>query len=280
MLPLYESIINSIISLTKVNSEEKKIEIFIERKTLVEKPDLFGKNMSVIKNITIVDNGEGFTKSNFESFCTPYSPINKTYGCKGIGRFTILAMFREIRVVSTYQEEGKWWQRKFRFNTTQEIFEVSNAPLEGDRILQTKISLIDCYNQELREATAINADIIAKGIMEHCFIYYLCNTLPSINIVEKSEGDTNNISLNVLDYFKRESKDKEKDIVVGEETFHLYVIKSGKTTSRKNNYVTLCANSRAVGAKRNMADYDSLYAYPINEDGEAKFLDIYVVSEH
>lgn len=280
MLPLYESIINSIISLSKVEKDDKKIEIFIERETLVGKPDLFGKNMSPIKNIEIVDNGEGFTKSNFESFCTPYSPINKTYGCKGIGRFTILAMFSEIDIVSTYHENGIWWRRKFKFNSTQEIFEVTNEALEGDCVSQTKVSLINCYNQELREATTINADVIAKGIMEHCFIYYLCNTLPSINIIEKSEGDVNYVSLNVLDYFKCEAKDKEKDITIGNDKFHLYVIKSGKTTSRKNNYVSLCANSRAVGAKLNLADYDSLYAYPINEDGEAKFLDIYVVSEY
>lgn len=279
MLPLYESIINSIISLSKVNSDDKQIDIFIERESLSETPDLFGKTPSYIRNVTIVDNGEGFTKSNYDSFCIPYSPVNKSYGCKGIGRFTILAMFREIHVVSIYQEESKWWRREFKFSSEKEIFDSVNVELlEGEHKAQTKVTLLDCYNEELRGATAKNADEIAKGIMDHCFIYYLCNTLPSINIIEKSANNDKNVALNVMDYFQREAKDKERDVVVGDETFHLYVLKSEKTTSRKNNYVTLCANSRAVGSKRNMADYDSLYAYPICEDGEARFLDIYVVS--
>lgn len=280
MLPLYESIINSIISLNKVDREDKRIDIFIERESLPELPDLFGKAPNYIKNITIVDNGEGFTTSNYKSFCIPYSPVNKQYGCKGIGRFTILAMFREIHVISIYQENLKWWRREFKFSAENEIFDSTNVELlEGSHTAQTKITLSDCYNEELRKSTAKNADEIAKGIMEHCFIYYLCNTLPSINIVEKSANNDKNASLNIMDYFLRDAKDKERDVMLGNEHFHLYVLKSGKTTSRKNNYVTLCANSRAVGAKRNMADYDSLYAYPINEDNEARFLDIYVVSK-
>lgn len=279
MLPLYESIINSVISLNKVKREDKRIDIFIERESMSVTPDLFVKAPSYIKNVTIVDNGEGFTKSNFNSFCIPYSPVNKTYGCKGIGRFTILAMFREIHVVSIYQEGTKWWRREFKFSADKEIFDSINVELpEGAHRVQTKVTLSDCYNEELRQATAKNADEIAKGIMEHCFIYYLCNTLPSINVIEKSANNNKDAALNVMDYFLQDAKDKERDVIVGNETFHLYVLKSGKTTSRKNNYVTLCANSRAVGSKRNMADYDSLYAYPICEDGETRFLDIYVVS--
>lgn len=126
----------------------------------------------------------------------------------------------------------------------------------------------------------MNAEDIAKGIMEHCFIYYLCNNLPQINVVEMSKNNINNKSLNVLDYFSKEAKDKERDVVVYDEKFHLYITKSNKTTSRKYNYVTLCANSRSVGEKKNMAEYDSLYSYPILENGETWFLDIYVVSDY
>ncbi len=280
MLPIYESIVNSIISLSKVERNQKKIDIFIERKNLEDTPDLFGKNISIIKNVTIVDNGEGFTDENYKSFGMPYSPINKKYGCKGIGRFTILAMFEKIQVISIYKENDKWWKREFLFDTKNEIHETRKTSLNGEHSPQTKVCLLNCCNEELSVATAKNADDIAKGIMEHCFIYYLCNNLPSIHIVEKSMNNVNDKSLNVLDYFKREAKDKEKDIWVYGNKFHLYVIKSEKTTSRKYNYVTLCANSRAVGNKKNLAEYDSLYTYPIVEDSNPWFLDVYVVSDY
>lgn len=280
MLPIYESIVNSIISLSKVERNTKTIDIFIERDELPEVPDLFGKRSSIIKNVTIVDNGQGFTNDNYESFCKPYSPINKKYGCKGIGRFTILAMFSQVQVCSIYQKQGKWWKREFHFDKINEIYDSTNIALDGEHSSQTKVSLLNCYNSELLPYTAMNADDIAKGIMEHCFIYYLCGNLPNINVIELSKDYKHNKSLNVMDYFVRESKDKEKDILVYGEKFHIYIIKSDKTTSRKYNYVTLCANSRTVGHKRNMAEYDSLYLYPIVENAEARFLDIFVVSDY
>ena len=280
MLPIYESIVNSIISLSKVERDNKTIDIHIEREVLEDEPNLFGKKPSIIKNVTIIDNGEGFTTNNYDSFCKPYSPINKKYGCKGIGRFTILAMFSQVHVISIYKESGKWWRREFWFDIIDEIHNSTNDPLEGEHNPYTSVSLLNCCNEELLSSTAVNAEDIAKGIMEHCFIYYLCNNLPQINVVEISKNKTNNKSLNVLDYFSKEAKDKERDVVVYDEKFHLYITKSNKTTSRKYNYVTLCANSRSVGEKKNMAEYDSLYSYPILEDDETWFLDIYVVSDY
>lgn len=280
MLPIYESIVNSIISLSKVERDNKTIDIHIEREVLEDEPNLFGKKPSIIKNVTIIDNGEGFTTNNYDSFCKPYSPINKKYGCKGIGRFTILAMFSQVHVISIYKESGKWWRREFWFDIIDEIHNSTNDPLEGEHNPYTSVSLLNCCNEELISSTAVNAEDIAKGIMEHCFIYYLCNNLPQINVVEMSKNNINNKSLNVLDYFSKEAKDKERDVVVYDEKFHLYITKSNKTTSRKYNYVTLCANSRSVGEKKNMAEYDSLYSYPILENGETWFLDIYVVSDY
>lgn len=276
-LPLYESIVNSIISLDKVERENKQIDVIIERNDETQTPNLFGRNVGTIKNITIVDNGEGFTTANFQSFKSPYGQMNKKYGCKGIGRFTILAMFEKMVVTSIYEEGGTYHKRTFEFDAENEITNEHNEELNEHPQPQTKVVLQNCTNLDLLPGTARNAEDIAKGIMEHCFIYYLCGTLPQINVGEKNvEGGMNTVSVN--GFYSREAKQKEKDIQVGNETFHLYVVKSDKTTNRKYNYVSLCANSRVVGSKKNLADVDSLYTYPITEDGESKFVDIYVVS--
>lgn len=281
LLPIYESIVNSIISLYKTERDEKKIEVIIERQRDKNRPlDLFDKHPEPIKNVTIIDNGEGFTESNFSSFKKPFSKVNKKYGCKGIGRFTILAMFERMDVVSIYQENGQWYKRAFSFDAEQEIYNDCKISLEdGKHNAQTKILLAECHNKQLLPYTAKNAEEIAKGIMEHCFIYYLSNNLPQINIQEvDSSGNVESIS--VESYFKLEAKDKEKNIKIRDEEFKLYVVKTEQVTTRKYNYVSLCANSRKVGGKRELAKYDSLYAYPIVENGESKYLDIYVVSSY
>ena len=280
MLPIYESIVNSIISLSKIENDKKTIRVFIERIEAQKDIDLFGNQLSPIKTITIIDNGIGFTTENYESFNSPYSQINKKYGCKGVGRFTILAMFRKITVVSIYQENSKYWKRSFDFDAENEISNHKLIKLNNEEPLQTKVILSDCYNKELIKETTVNADEISKGIMEHCFIYYLCNELPNLLITEMGSDETQNKSLDVMDYFKRNSRDKERDLEIKGHKFHLYVLKTDKTTSRKYNYVTLCANSRAVGKKYSLGDYDSLYLYPIVEFGVSKYLDVYVVSSY
>lgn len=278
-LPLYESIVNSIISLDKVDRESKHIEVIIERNEETKTSNLFCRNVGTIKNITIIDNGEGFTSANYLSFKSPYGQMNKKYGCKGIGRFTILAMFEKMVITSIYEEGGKYHKRSFEFDAENEITNEHEEELSEQLKPQTKVVLLNCINPELLPGTARNAEDIAKGIMEHCFIYYLCGTLPQINVGEKNEeGELMTLSVN--SYYSLESKEKEKDIPVEDETFHLYVVKSDKTTSRKYNNVSLCANSRVVGNKKNLADVDSLYTYPITEDGESKFIDIYVVSPY
>lgn len=278
-LPVYESIVNSIISLIKSNNDKGKIEVFIERKTAQPvEGELFDNNVLPIKNISIVDNGEGFTDANFKSFNAPFSKTNKKYGCKGIGRFTMLAMFRQIDVFSVYEENGQFYERTFSFNAEKEIFNHKKCPLNDVHNLQTKVNLVDCYNQELEPYTAKKLEDIAKGIKNHCFIYHLCNQLPAINVNENIAGEWQ--SFDVKQFFKLEAKDKEKTIFVKQQKFDLYILRNTKENNRKYNYVTFCANSRTVGNKKELSKVDSLYMYPITENGESKFLDVFVVSPY
>ena len=281
LLPIYESVVNSIISLCKTEQTDKKIEVVIERQRDRNKPlDLFDKNPEPIKNVTIIDNGEGFTEENFTSFKKPFSKVNKRYGCKGVGRFTILALFERMDIISIYREKEQWFKRTFSFNAAKEIFNDNIESLDSsDHQLQTKVILVNCRNQQLMPYTAKNAEEIAKGIMDHCFIYYLSDALPKIFVHEIS-SDGKQVSVSVEHYFQLEAKDKEKSIKIREHDFKLYVVKTSQVTNRKYNYVSLCANSRKVGGKKELARFDSLYAYPITENGESKYLDVYVVSPY
>ena len=54
--------------------------------------------------------------------------------------------------------------------------------------------------------------------------------------------------------------------------------KTLKEGNRKNHYVYYCANSRVVGQPKNINK--SLFAYPLNKNGQLFFLDVYVVSDY
>lgn len=254
LLPIYECIVNSIISLMKVSQTKKTIEVQIIRDEEKEATSLFDKTSIPIKDVVIIDNGEGFNTANFTSFSAPFSKANKKYGCKGFGRFAVLAVFRKMEIVSIYFENNQWHKRVFSFDAEQEIQEKENAVLDGEHSPFTKVTLVDFFNEELKPHSAKNTEEIAKGITDHCFIYHLSGTLPEINIGEKVDGVTTTMSVENL--FKRQEKENEKSIEVKGESFHLYILKSDQVTSRRNNYVTFCANSRRVGAKKDLAKYD------------------------
>lgn len=282
LLPIYECVVNSIISLMKVKRSQKTIEVIItreEKTDSVSEADLFNKSVAPIKEVCIIDNGEGFTDMNLQSFKSPFSKINRSYGCKGFGRFSVLCAFRQIEVTSIYQENSIWRKRKFTFDADNEVTMLEDIDLPiGENRFSTKVRLLDCFNQELKPYTAKNIEDIAKSITDHCFIYYLSGNLPTINVGEIINNKLKTLSVD--DFFKLQEKENERTIKIKNEEFKLYIVRTKQVTSRKHNYVTLCANSRRVGSKQDLAKIDSLYTYPIVENGETKYLDVYVASSY
>lgn len=275
-LPLFESVINSIISLKQtkdISKDEKKIQIKIVRGELPSK-QLF-ENVKTINAIRVIDNGEGFTDDNLASFKTAYSRKNKEFGGKGIGRFTILAAFQKILVGSNFKENNKWLYRELEFDLNEEVKETKTEVSKTEQ-RKTVVELNNCYNEVIKDATAVSVKEIAEKIMEHCLIYYLCNDLPRIEILEDDESE---IAV-VNELYENLSKEAEKVFSVGDIEFNSFITKSEKNSNRKNHYIHYCANSRVVGAGKNIGKVNSLFAYPIEENGKFFFLDVYVVSDY
>lgn len=131
LLPMLECVVNSIISLQKspLSNEDKKIQVQITRGELPKALDFEG--VKTITGFKIIDNGIGFNSKNYQSFQTPFSQINKDFGCKGIGRFTVLAAYKDFAVESNFEENDIWQKRVFNFSTENEIEEIIFAQSES-----------------------------------------------------------------------------------------------------------------------------------------------------
>jgi hypothetical protein len=277
LLPLFECVINSIISLklSGLKREERKIQIQITRGNPPSQTNI--NSINTISGIKIIDNGVGFTDNNFKSFKTPLSQLYKdNFGCKGVGRFTGLAAFQEIRIKSTFCENGKWKYREFGFDKTHEIF---NEKINDEHDFQenkTVVELINCNNSVILDRTAISVQDIEYEIMQHCLIYYLNDDLPMITILDKDMDDADVVN----DLYQNLAKERERDFDVKEEKFRIYIMKTVKENSRKNHYIHYCANSRVVGRAKNLNKVNTLFSYPIIKDGKQYFLDVYVVADY
>lgn len=273
LLPLFECVVNSIISLMQSNQPDKEIQIKIIRGDLPTQTNI--ENIRTIHSIVISDNGIGFNEKNYSSFQTPFSKALKDFGCKGIGRFTMLAAFKQMRVRSNYLENRKWKYREFECDAVNEvtpkIFVDSN-----ENKYRTNIELIECFNSIIKDKTALSVADIAQEIMQHCLIYYLGGALPMIRIFDTDDNQGEVIN----ELFERVSKEHERDFLVSSQSFKAYILKTAKEGNRKNHYVYYCANSRVVGLPKNIGKFNSLFSYPLNQNGQLFFLDVYVVSEY
>ncbi len=280
-LPLFETVVNAVISLQQTNGKfEKKIEIHIERE---DEPDNKEEKIKTnllddykpIKSIKVIDNGEGFSPANLKSYQTAYTRKNINFGCKGVGRFTILAAFEKIEIESIYVEGDKYKEIQLDFDQANEVLVKNLCDSEANQ-RKTIVSLKNLYNKTLKDATAKSIDQIAEELMSHCLIFYLCNNLPEIEFHESGQDKPYLLS----EKFESLKKDREREFKLGGESFNCYITKSERTKNRKNHYSHYCANSRVVGGGKNLATINSLFMYPLLDSGNDYFLDVYVVSNY
>lgn len=274
LLPMLECVVNSIISLQQspLPPNERKIQIQIIREGLPK--ILTTENLKIISDFKIIDNGVGFNDKNYNSFKTPFSQVNIEYGCKGIGRFTVLAAYKNYNINSNYKENGLWHKRSFSFSTDKEIQVIEDSPSHIEE-WKTVVHISKGINPELIDVSALSISHISEKIMQHCFIYYLNNTLPHIEIYD-IESKTVEV---INELFEKVSKDNERSFQINEETFKFYITKTGKEGNRKNNYLHYCANNRTVGNPKNLKLINSIFSYPVLISGNSYYLDIYLVSD-
>lgn len=286
LLPLFEVVVNSIISLINRRSKDVGlIRIIVER---TEKSGLFDSNLLLdkdgnlippsIESLEVIDNGIGFTDTNFKSFNTVYSDFNKAHGCKGVGRFTMLACFEEVEIRSVFKKDNQQWVRNFKFNVDEEVNPKDGAPVLQNESVKNETSVrLTKYKSTYKSKSAIGTKEIAEGIIDHCLPFFLNNYAPTVVLEDRFF----NLEI-VLNDLLQEVIKFDGDIIEfkpqnASTVFSLQVIK--KTDGRMNR-LRLCANNRVVGKTRNLAVLMPEFEAPLKDaEGNSYYIDVYVTSE-
>lgn len=283
LLPLQEVIINSIQSLEdNQNISEPSIGINIIRNIEhVLSEDGFEKPYYPISSFEVTDNGIGFTEKRFNAFNEIYTDLNKAKGCKGIGRYSVLACFNSMNIESTYQENNQWEKRSFKFSAKDGVMEHGSLDETIERkMFSTKVTLND-YKKEFYDYIAknkITIDNISEAIINHCLLYFISEKIPLIRIFENGEKDK---AIIINDFFKNTIKQDMSENTInikGSETpFTLHYIRN---YSSKSHSMHLCANNREVGKKISISKYIPSFVKSIEDEDEAKyFLSVYITGE-
>ncbi len=155
LFPVFEAIVNSIHAIEERDSNERgEITVRIIREKSVQasldENSNDKKEISVIKNFEIEDNGIGFDKKNFDSFCTADSTYKISKGGKGVGRFYWLKAFERVEIFSVYEEEKIKKERRIKFTKKGGIDETFNDIVDSKTPQKTFVKLIG-FKEEYRK---------------------------------------------------------------------------------------------------------------------------------
>lgn len=286
LLPLNEVLVNSIQSIEdKGNVDSGLIIIDIIRKNepALAFDDEGQPSYNPIIGYSIKDNGIGFTSNRFEAFRTPYTDFGtKKHGCKGIGRYTVLACFGSMEITSFYLDDNKLKCRMLRFDNAYGLQLVNDqSAIVQPKEVYTHIKL-NTYKQPFLkyiEKNKISIDVIIEGLIQHCMLYFINKKAPKIVIKEENETIEKGIILNDIykTVIKIEKIDNNVEIPNIETKFHLNYIKNYNGV--QSHSLHLCANNRQVGNKQTLTKYIPSFRELYDNDNQKYHLSLYVTSE-
>ncbi len=282
MLPLLEVIVNAIQSIEdKTDGEAGIISIKVIRGKQLPLQADFPEPYLPIEGFEVYDNGVGFLSKRFEAFHDAFTDINKKKGCKGVGRYTVLACFGSMEINSVFVENGVWNSRIFKFGENG----VTPKNQENLKVLQNgslkTVVKLNNYKkpfQDIINKNRIQLENIAETIIQHCLLYFIKNEIPAIRLYNENEKEksifVNDLYSNVVKFDKEVTSLKLKNV---NEPFNLNYLRD---YNNKTHSFHLCANKREVGKKISVSNYIPSFVQNLKDENEKKyFLSVYVTSD-
>ena len=245
LMPLYEAVINSIQAIDEANRVDNgciKITAMRDPKMNIEIQEGEAP-LNQINAFIIEDNGIGFNEKNIESFCTSDSGYKSAIGGKGVGRFTYLKAFNNVKIASVFiDENGEYAKRTFAFEKSDtEIDDVIENASTTDT--KTVVELNDYLDQYKRNCP-VHLEKIAIRVIQHCIVYFLHESCPDIVLVDGT-GQEDTINLNRLFEQKIAINKNQSSFEIEAHQFEMLHLKFYDNSATKHQLI-YCANGREV----------------------------------
>ena len=236
----FEAITNSI------QAKATKIEIKIYSRNLYEDRE---KIPPYVDKIEIIDNGDGFNEENLKSFKEYGSKHKISLGCKGVGRFVYLKLFKHIDIKSKNIEFS------FNVNGVEKERKASNS--------ETKILFL-----KPKDDISIDFKDLEQSIREHFLAYFLIYHKNTMQPIEINIYNNDELKCNILS--NQTPTFKEKQFNIGKYSFTLTYAYGNKELDNEGYYV---ADKRVVSKN---SDLENEKKYNLFKDNELK---IYFILE-
>ena len=283
MLPLNEVVVNSIQAIEDNTSSEKNlISIKVIRGKQISLDSDFDKPYLPIEGFEVFDNGIGFISERFQAFNDAFTEMNKKKGCKGVGRYTVLACMGSLEVNSTFNEDGAWKNRTFKFDSINGISPENDANIqiakENKFLTIVKLNNYQKKFQDYINKNSIQIEDIAASIIQHCLLYFISNEIPLIRIYNENEIEK---AITINDLYKSVIKfDNEVKSIRLKSIQNPFLLNYIRNYNNKSHSFHLCANKREVGKKISISNYIPSFVHSLlDEESKKYFVSVYVTGD-
>lgn len=190
-----------------------------------------------IDKIEAIDNGEGFNEENIKSFREYRTDYKKSLGCKGIGRFIYLKLFKNVKIVSKDKE--------FDFN-----YNGMTNPREREFYDKTLVTLSNPNSNFY-----IDFSKIKEQIKEHFLAYFKTESKNIEIAIYRNNEKIDIVKSNDIPQFEK------KDFKIKDYSFAISYL-FGENVNNEGFYV---ANGRVV-IKNSDLDQERKYNLPKEKD--------------
>jgi hypothetical protein len=276
LLPLFEAIVNAMQSIDSRPGRPRgtiEVRVHRDRTQLVLGID---DNLPPVSGFDIIDDGAGFNKTNFESFCTSDSTLKQEIGGKGVGRFSWLKAFDEVSIDSVFEDEdGTVCRRSFNFVATSEgiaSHEFQPVKSEAPRTIIRLAGMKHPYQKYCKKRVST----IAFGIVRHMIVSYVYGRAPFISVSDE-DGDACRCDSIWREQFREHDIDAIK---IGAHDFTLTYLRCYKFKEDDEQTVFYCAHDREVTSTRVKEILSVAPPYMVDEEGNDFLLQTFVSSPY
>lgn len=183
LLPLFEAVVNSIHSIQRMKINNGIIDISFNRDNSQGVLFQDGINTNPIKDFVIIDNGEGFNKTNYKSFRSANSVLKLDIGGQGVGRFVWLKAFKNVHITSGFKENEEYYIRDFDFQLVDGGIRNLTIVRQENKPRQTIIKLENMFS-DYAMVTPKTIEDLSEKLLSHILSYLLDDACPIITLTD------------------------------------------------------------------------------------------------
>jgi hypothetical protein len=150
-----------------------------------------------VDSVEIEDDGDGFTDDNYKSFGDYRSDYKAKFGCKGVGRFSFLKVFRSVKYSSwlTDPQGKRWFSFSFDFDKDNALnIETCEVPCRKTVLSLSDVSSEYCLNgQGIDRRLDMDMNSIREKVLTHLIpTLYFCKKQERTVVIEFIDTGTSN----------------------------------------------------------------------------------------